>query len=293
MEHAGTFWYAVRPLVFISLPYERVIRLTSTDHLRMFCTGPALVLRYPASEPGTQGTGGVYVCEHKGYDLCSLHAKARNQTRKGLRECTVQRIGFDTLVEFGFVLNAQTSQRQGRGETALSKKRWKRYCEAAGNTPGMESWGAFVGERLAAFVVCATVERSYNILYQSSNLELLTHCPNNALAFTVTKRALEQAGIDRVCYGLKSVEQTSGLEHFKCGIGFSLSPMDERLVLHPVLRLCLALGGRRGIEWSAARRPGSDFWRKALAVCQRRDRSASLQDHRHTDYGTAAPLATD
>ena len=267
---AGTFWYAVHPLVFLSLPYDQIIEPTRLDLFKFFSRTTALVLRYPAKAPGVDGngTGGVFVCESKGYDLTALHPKARNQTRKALHECTVQRIEFTTLAEIGHHLNEETWQRQGRGAAGLSRRQWQRYCQAAANAPDMEAWGAFVEGRLAAFVVCALVERCYNILHQSSSRDLLSHNPNNALAFTVTKRALEQARVDLVCYGLKSVENTEGLEHFKLRMGFSIRPFDEKVILHPLLQACLALGGRLGVEWAAARKPDSDFWRKAQAVCR-------------------------
>ena len=70
---------------------------------------------------------------------------------------------FSALAETGHRLNEETWQRQGRGETGLSRKHWQRYCQAAANAPDMEAWGAFVEGRLAAFVVCALVERCYNI----------------------------------------------------------------------------------------------------------------------------------
>jgi len=267
---AGTFWYEVHRMVFISLPYERAIRPTNLDLLKLFSRTPALVLRYPVevSDVNGNGTGGVLVCERKGYDLDALQPKARNQTRKGLRECTIERVEFNALADMGYRLNEETWERQGRTSTDLPRIRWQKYCQAAARTRDMEAWGAFVQGRLAAFVVCALVERSYNILHQSSSTELLSHYPNNALAFTVTKRALEQTGVDRVGYGLKSVENTGGLEHFKLAMGYSLRPLDERIVLHPMLRVCLALGGRQVLKWAAARRPDSDFWRKALVVCQ-------------------------
>ena len=265
---AGTYWQAVRPLVFLSLPYERPIQPTRLELLRMLTFTPALVLRYPAPASEAKVRGGAFICRLKGYDFETLQPKARNHTRKGLRECTVQQMGFGDLSELGYSLNEATWRRQGRTETVLTPERWKRYCEAARVTPDMEAWGAFVGGQLAAFAVCAAVENCYNILFQSSSSDLLRHSPNNALAFVVTKRALELPGVDRVCYGLRSVEDTEGLDHFKFGMGFSLLPLDERFALHPVLKVFLRLGGRKAVQLGATRRPRSDFWRKALAMAR-------------------------
>jgi hypothetical protein len=268
---AGTYWYAAHPFVFLSLPYHQPLKPTGVQLLRLFLTAPVLALRYPAETPRSNSGAGVLVCDRKDYDLTALHPKARNQTRKGLRECWVQRIQFKDLSLSGHYLNQDTWQRQGRDGGEVSPEEWQRYCRAAAQTPDMEAWGAFVDDRLAAFVVCALVDRCYNILYQSSCRDLLGHCPNNALAFTVTNGALEQERVDFVCYGLKSVESTVGLDHFKLGMGFTLRRFDERIVLHPVLDVGLSLGGRRAVQWAAARRPESDFWRKALAVCRMRE----------------------
>lgn len=268
IKGAGALWYAVRPLVFISLPYERIIQPTPLELLKMFSLNPALVLRYPARTSNGTATGGAFVCRRKDYDFTTLLPKARSCTRKGLRECTVCPVDFGLLAAIGNQLNEDTWERQGRRGTGISKSRWQRYCQAAANTPGMEAWGAFAGERLAAFVVCALVERCYNLIHQSSSRELLVHHPNNALAFTLTKRALEQPQVEEVCYGLKSVEHTEGLELFKLSMGFSVEPFEEKFVLHPLLQIGLALGGRLGVKWAAAKKPQSDFWRKALVVCQ-------------------------
>ena len=234
----------------------------------MLTLTPALVLRYPAPASGHDGQGGAFICEREGYGLGSLLPKARNHTRKGLRECVLQKVEFGDLAELGHLLNEQTWRRQGRAETGMTRERWRRYCGAGNVTPDMEAWGAFVGDRLAGFAVGAIVERCYNILHQSSCTDLLRHAPNNALAFSITKRALEMPGVERVSYGLKSVEDTAGLDQFKAGMGYSLMPFDERYALHPLLRAFLALGGRRAFEFKAAKRPGSDFWRKALAIAR-------------------------
>lgn len=263
---AGTYWQGVRPLVFLSLPYERPIQPSRLELLRMLSLTPALVLRYRTATSSPTARGGAFICQFKDYNLERLPPKARNHTRKGLRECSVQKMRFADLSELGYPLNEATWRRQGRTETVLTAERWKKYCEAAQATPDMETWGAFVGGQLAAFAVCALVENCYNILHQSSSSELLRHSPNNALAFVVTRHALELSEAGRVSYGLKSIEDTEGLDQFKFGMGFSLLPLEERYALHPALKGFLALGGRRALEFAANRRPSSDFWRKALAM---------------------------
>ena len=263
---AGTFWYEVRPFVFICLPIGQMIAPTGWDLARMFWLSRAMVLRFPVRPRSANPPGGVYLCDRKDYDLNAVHPKARRQTRQALNNCSVERIEFHDLVDVGYRLNRETELRQGREETGMSRVRWARYCEAAGQTHDMEAWGAFVQRQLAGFVVCALVDRCYNFIHQSSSTAMLAQRPNNALAFTVTKSALGRTEVDSVCYGLRSVEDTESLEHFKLQMGFSIKALEERVLLHPLIRAGLALGGDRLIEFAGARWRGSDFWRKALAV---------------------------
>ncbi len=227
------YWYNAHPFSFLSLPYHRLMMPARRELAQVLLKGPAAVIRFPTVSGGVRPEGGLYICSDRNYDLPSLDKKARNQTRRGLERCVIEQLDFSHLAERGHALNVETWARQGRSPQTITSPQWRHYCEAAGQIPGFEAWGARVQGSLAAFMVTALVEDCFGILHQSSATEYLEHYPNNALVFTAVKRKLSDPHVGYVSYGLKSVDDTDGLGHFKLQMGFELVPFHESIILHP------------------------------------------------------------
>lgn len=247
----------------MTLPYHRLVRPSPRELAQVLLMGPSVAVRFPTIPNGTGKEGGLFICSDRNYDLSLLHQKARNQTRRGLDNCIVKQASFAYLAEHGHALNVDTFLRQGRDPQTITEQQWRRYCDAASQIPDFEAWGAFVGDCLAAFMVTALVEDSFSILHQSAATDYLKYYPNNALVFTVTKLKLSCPEVGYVSYGLKSLDDTAGLDHFKLRMGFEIMSFKECIVFNPLLKPFLRLGGGKLIDWMAQRHPESDLWRKA------------------------------
>jgi len=263
IETQSCYWYNPQPLFFMSLPYHRLVSPSRWELAHVLLRGPSVAVRFPTVLDGTGKEGGLFICSDRNYDLPSLDKKARNQTRRGLESCTVERIDFTYLAEHGHTLNLETFLRQGRDPQTITEQQWRRYCKAASQIPGFEAWSAFVHGHLAAFMVTALVEDCFSILHQSAATDYLGYYPNNALVFTVTRLKLSCPEVGYVSYGLKSLDDTTGLDHFKLRMGFELKLFKECIVFNPLLKPFLLFGGRNVIDWMAQRHPESDLWRKA------------------------------
>lgn len=259
-------WYDAHPFAYLSIPYHRPIAPSRRELLKVWLTGPALIARYPAAHAKTGRAGGLFVCADRNYDLSALEKKARNQTRRGLENCAIELIDFSRLVEQGYPLVLDTLQRQQRSADNMPRERWRRYCVAAAQTKDFEAWAALVQGRLAAFMIVALVEDCFSILYQSSSTLELNHYPNNALVFGVVRQKLTTTEVGYVSYGLKSIDPTDRLDHFKLQMGFELRPFCEQAAVNPLLRPLLSLGGKRYIQHLARRYPEKDLWRKAAQI---------------------------
>jgi hypothetical protein len=263
---SGAFWYDAHSLAYLSIPYHRLLTPRRQELLKVWLTGPALIVRYPTATADANRAGGLFVCADRNYDLSALDKKARNQTRRGLENCAIELIGFAQLAEHGYSLVRDTLQRQQRSQDNMPLERWQRYCAAAAQMTDFEAWAAVVKGRLAAFMVTALVEDCFSILYQSSATAELDCQPNNALVFTVVRRKLAAAEVSYVSYGLKSVDTTDRLDHFKQQMGFTLRPFAEHAAVNPIFRPFLSLGGKTFIRQMARRYPEKDLWRKAAQV---------------------------
>jgi Acetyltransferase (GNAT) domain len=265
LQIGGEWWYSPAPLVYMSLPYHR-LRLPSRSELsELLLHAPAAAARF---QNPLGANGGLFICSDRDYSLASLHKKARNQTRRGLESCRIERLDFAELARRGLALHEATLRRQGRRPYHSAADHWRRYCDAAARTSGFESWVAWRHGRLAAFLVGALVEDHFSILHQSSSTDLLAHCPNNALTFSVTRLKLALPEVACVSYGLKSLDDAEGVERFKHRMGFRLRPSGDCVVFNPLLRPLLTASAHL-VHRMARRRAQSDFWRKASAVLAR------------------------
>jgi hypothetical protein len=267
LSSESCFWYEAQPWSFLSLPYHRALTPTARELRKVLLLGPAAVVRFPATPAeGKDANGALFVCRDRNYGIQSLQPRTRSMTRRGLEQCEIKRLGFQELERLGYPLNADTLTRQGRESGAMSERRWSKYCRAAEQTPGMEGWCAYCDGEIASCVVLALVEDCLTILHQCSLSKHLERYPNNALMFTVTQQGLQRADVGYVSYGLRSLDDTPGLNRFKVHMGYTVEPFQERIEVHPVAALALRMGGNGFINWVSSRRPESDFWRKASKI---------------------------
>ncbi len=266
IETKSACWYNHQPLFYLSIPYHRAVSPTAAEQARVLIGGPAIGIRFPATSAAMGRPGGLFTCSDRNYDFGTLGKKARNQARRGLESCTVKQIDFADLASRGFELHLNTLARQHRHSSSVTEKRWYRLCEVAGHTRDCEAWGALVKGQLAALMITAQVEGYFTILEQSSATAYLGHYPNNALVFSVTQEKLKNPKIDYVSYGLKSLENTAGLDHFKHEMGFQFMEWQDTVVFNPILKPFVGSGTRRIIDAIAQRFPKSELWRKTRAI---------------------------
>lgn len=252
-------------MVFMSIPYHRELSPSGGQLARVLVGGPSLVVRFPSSFGKCDRQVGVFMCTDKHYDLSSLHKKSRNQTRRGLDNCTVERLQFPDLERDGINLNVDTYRRQGKDPRSFEAGRWRTFCRVAGETRDVEAWGAWVKGSLAAFAVTALIEDSLYIYTQASATEYLEFYPNNALTFLLTKQKLALPGVRSICYGVKTLTRPT-LDEYKMRMGFEVKTFGERIVFNPLLRLVLSLGGDKAVHWIAKRRPEGGWGRLSLML---------------------------
>jgi hypothetical protein len=170
--------------------------------------------------------------EYEGYRLKDLPKKARYDVRKGLSVAGVEPISFERLASQGWRLRWETLLRQGRTQ-AESQADWCRLCLGAKDLPGFEAWAAIAEGKLVAALIAFTCESTFSILYQQSLTDYLSFGVNNALAFEVSSQALRRADIQRVFYGLHSLDAPPSVDQFKFRMGFTAKPVRQRVVIHP------------------------------------------------------------
>jgi hypothetical protein len=263
IETQSCFWYSPQPFIFKSLSFHRHVKPSRAELSKVLLLGPAIALRYPGEPREGQPVGATYICDDRNYDLASLSQNVRSHTRRGLARCRVEQIDFDYLARTGHVLTEETTMRQMGVKPSTDDDHWQHFCQLAGATPGLEAWGAFVGDQLATFLVAMQIEDCFYIHLQKSASSLLKFYPNNALLFTVIKTKLADPSVKSVSHGAKAFAARKSLEHFKTSMGFRLQPYGEQVVFNPLLKPILMWKGDALASWLAHRYPKNLFWLRA------------------------------
>jgi hypothetical protein len=205
----------------------------------------------------------MFVCSDRNYDFPSLSQNVRSRTRRGLARCRIERISFEYLAAHGWALNEETTLRQMGTKPNSDEKEWQLFCAQAGRLPDFEAWGAFVGDRLATYIVAMLVEDCYYIHLQKSASDLLKFYPNNALLFTVMKEKFACPEVGFISHGPKALAVGKGLEYYKTSMGFEIQPCTEQVVFNPLIKPFLAWKGDAVINRMVRRYPENLFWQRA------------------------------
>lgn len=262
----SAFWYDASRGFFLSVPSHRQLRPEQAELRDVLRHQPCFGVRFPAPVDGPGKLSYQIVCDTGRYGLEQLSANVRSKVRRGLRRCEVRRVPFAELAVMGRAANADTLSRQGRS-WRFGGDQWDRYWSAA-DRPGMEGWGAFVGEELAAFLLTADLDDCVEFLLARSRSDLLDAYPNNALIFTVAEEMLVKRGVRKITFGLESLEPVGPLDQFKFGMGFHREPIRQRVVFHPVLQTMLRSAAFRSLlhRWGERKGEKAVFWRKASGL---------------------------
>jgi hypothetical protein len=259
----SSYWYDAGPRVYQAFPYHWLIE-PEEQELRALTTRHRIAaLRYSTPLEAPYGCASYHVVyTDPTYEIENLDRRSRQNIRKGLKNCRVEPITFERLAEEGWLLEKDTMDRQGR-HGSQTQADWERRCQAAGDLPGFEAWGALVDDKLAASLLTFQMGDWCEMLYQECHRDHLGDRVNNALTYIVTNTMLLRPQIQAVFYALHSLDAPSSVDEFKFRMGFHARPVRQRVVFHPWLQPLAGTWSQRAANRLLQRDPGSAFLAKA------------------------------
>jgi hypothetical protein len=259
----SSWWYEASPHVYQAFPLHWVVRPQEGELLELLRRERAVALRYSTPLDAAMGRVSYHaVCADREYGLQTLEGRARNAVRRGLERCKVERVPLELLAEEGWQLEVDTCRRQGR-EVPLSREEWRRRYRSAAQLSGFEGWGAIVGGRLAASLLCFRIEDWCEIISQQCLAEFLGARVNNALTFVVTQSMLRRQEGLSVFYTLQSLDAPDSVDHFKFDMGYVAKALRQRVMFHPWAETIVRPWTHRLISQVQRRNPSSRLLGKA------------------------------
>ena len=174
----------------------------------------------------------LYVCEDQDYNLEKLGSTARRDIRRALRAFRFEFIDHWTLLEKGETCFCDTRRRVwlNDGTPEVFRKTYENF----GKNPAHKILGAWVGDRLAAYLTLSVVDDWVDIFPFAAD-EYLRLCPNNGMIHVCLDHFLVQRKFRLVNYGLSSIQELTkakGLHAFKKKVGFAAHPVHRAFVFH-------------------------------------------------------------
>jgi hypothetical protein len=233
---ASSYWYDAGLRVFQAFPFHWVIRPSKEELEQLLRRNGAIALRYSLMLDAPEGMASYHVaCEDRGIDLSSLPRQARQNINRGLAYANFEQISVSRLAKEGWPLRQDTLARQGRSG-AETQKWWDRLCMSAMDLPGFECFGATRHGELIASVLGFRCDDWFTIPYAQSSSAHLESRANNALFYSITRKAFEDPELSGVFLGIQSLDAPPSVDDFKFRMGYTAKPVRQRVVLHPYFR---------------------------------------------------------
>ncbi|GIW39883.1 MAG: hypothetical protein KatS3mg076_0460 [Candidatus Binatia bacterium] len=263
-------WYDAARYFLLGAPSHELREPPPEELRKLLVRGGFAGARYTAPLHAKGRASYQIVCDDRDYSLEKLSANTRSKVRRGLRRCEIAPLSAEEARRHGYEAHRDTVVRQGR-QGDWGRVRWDLFWDAVARTPDVEVRGAWVGNELAAFLVCLVFEDSAEFSVARSRTDALGAYPNNALVYRTLHEMLHERGLREVTFGIESLEPVGPLDEFKFSMGFRPRPIRQAVVFHPAVSLLLRRSSFRRLARAVARRGSesrgpSAFWRKAVGL---------------------------
>ena len=236
VEACGVLWHSVEHGMYMSLPHQLRFDPDRAELERFLWRSNITGVKYP-SVTSLGLASGLYLCTDKQYSIASPHKSFRQKIRRAMDRCEVHAVEESQLLAEGLQLNLDTMGRQGRTDPEFAgEESWKRFVLAIKHCPAIRAVGSFVQGRLAAYAITCREDGWFHILHRMSRLADLQYHPNHLLDFTLAQEIAKDPALQAVSMGYSSLVSTDGLHEYKRQLGYTFSPHNSVMVLHPLAR---------------------------------------------------------
>lgn len=255
-KHDGVWWFEVRRRYCWCLdPFAVPPRDARPAWLRS-CVGYQALVADPADANAFFNP--MVLDDLPGYGIEKLGSFRRNRVRKGTKSLVVRPLNRpDEFRTYGFKIESEFYART-QWRAPPPEQDWPKHAERAFQDPTIDHMlGAFLGERLVAFMTWFGIERTAHLAHIASGEEGNRACANDALLYSWIMMLRESGQYDRAVYTIRSFKPT--LDEFKESHLFRMCSIPIRLVLNPLVRIGLGrfrphfLERLEGLDEAAAR----------------------------------------
>jgi hypothetical protein len=158
-------------------------------------------------------------CDRKDYNLASLPKGKRRHIRRALENCDVRRVNGQWFALHGYAVYAAAFQRYGI-KPILSEESFIAEFLREAEYSGRETWAAFIGDRMIAYVSCLIIDDAVTQSSGKSDPEFLDVRPNDLLIYALTHHYLHERGYRYVTGGARTLAHDTHVQDFLEELGY-------------------------------------------------------------------------
>jgi hypothetical protein len=176
----------------------------------------------------------AFILRDKNYGPHSLQRQFRQQVKKATQHCGVEPIDWPKLSRLGLPVNRSLLARgRERRSRIATEAHWRRFCEAAQSTPGLEAHGVFgAGELLAYIVILEWNGFCHGLHMHWSGARPEWH-PTHLLYFDTARALITRPEVEAFGIGRQTLPANPSLDRFKAHAGFAPEKIHLAVAAHP------------------------------------------------------------
>lgn len=236
-EYKSQYWLKINHFIIEALPSLEPINILHYECLEAMLKSKAQIATYISPER-EEFNSYEYIYDLNTCTLEDFDSKARNQIRKGLKLCKIDRPNLRKLKTEALLINRLVLLRQHRKSFLGDSKLWSSYIEYLYHRNDVQILGAFVGNSLIAYTVFIKLRSRIAIYHPFMNYNYSSMNPIMALLYTGISTEFRLNGPSVISYGIKSYQDMNSLDVFKKNMRFREKPIcrmfETRRRLNPI-----------------------------------------------------------
>ncbi|MDG2384764.1 MAG: GNAT family N-acetyltransferase [Pirellulaceae bacterium] len=193
----------------------------------------ALAATFPTTLP-TGIKSVAYTMQDPDYGLSSVRRQFRQHLKRGAAHCEVRLLTWKELRQDGLEVNLDTARRRNQPNACYANpKQWGKFCEVVSDCQQLKAVGCLVDGTLASFIIAWVQGNRCEGLMTHHTRKFAEQRPSHAVMHGFTRTMIAHPEIDTVCIGRDMFPPKPSLARFKRYAGYSATPIQLGVVIHP------------------------------------------------------------
>jgi len=212
MIYKNINWINYQGALIPDLPPHIEVNLSKSEQKELLKLSGAYFLRWTNEWDREKVSQFWYVIKDEKEDINIYKSKIRNQIKKGLKNCRVEKVTKEYISENGYEVYYEAFKRYETFLKPMSKENFKKSI--LNSQSNIDFWGVFVNNKLVAYSqnkirgnIC-----EYNVTKFNPNF--LKYRPSEALFFEMNKYYLNEKNFLYVSDGARSISHKTNIQDF-------------------------------------------------------------------------------